>query len=112
MEITEVVQEVRSTLAANPMVGWVLVSAVGALLLVHHKPRTRKLLPVSAVVRVFGCYLVWVGSVEVARSALPEEWVSTGAPWAALLFGGVAVWLILMPRREIVFVDPPPQVDG
>lgn len=111
MEITEVVPTVRRVLDANPLVGWVLVAAAGALLLVHHKPRTRTFLPVSAVVRVAGGYLAWIGAVEVARAAFPEEWVSTGAPWAALLFGGVAIWLILMPRREIVVVDPPPMTD-
>ena len=112
MKITDVVPQVREVLAASPLVGWVVLAAAGALLLVHHKPRTRAFLPVSAVARLVGGYVAWVAAVQVARAALPEQWVSVGAPWAALLFGGVAIWLILMPRREIVVVDPPVGVDG
>ena len=107
MDVADAVAAIVSTLRSQPLVASVVTAVLGVLLLVHRKPKTRWLLPVSAMGRLLAVYVTWVATVEVALSAFPADMVDTASPWAALLYCGVALTLILSPRKELVIVDNP-----
>lgn len=100
--------EIRAVFDAEPVLKWVVLAAFGAAALVHRKPKTRALLPFSALLRVVGGYVAWASALEIGHMELGVEMTSAAAPWAALLVVVVALTMILTPRKEIVVIDNPP----